>query len=67
MKWAAIDLCEPISKLSNFVAREGFPTSWITNIIQMNFKSSWRNSLATYRAVMLGTIFAKLYGSALDF
>lgn len=26
-KWAAIDLCETITKLFNLVAGEGFPTS----------------------------------------
>jgi len=38
MKWATIDLCEPITKLFNIVAREGFLASWTTNNIQMIFK-----------------------------
>ena len=66
LKWAANDLCEPITKLFNLVAREGFPTSWTTNIIQMIFKSGERNSMGNYRTIMLGTIFGKLYGSDLE-
>ena len=45
LKWVANDLCEPITKLFNLVASEGFPTSWTTNIIQIIFKSSKRSTL----------------------
>ena len=66
LKWVAIDLCEPITKLFNLVAREGFLASWTTNIIQMISKSSQRNSLGNYRTAMLGIIFGKLYDSVLE-
>ena len=66
LKWVANDLCEPITKLFNLVAREGFPASWTINIIQMIFKSDERSSLGNYRTIMLGTIFGKLYGSVLE-
>ena len=45
LKWVANDLCEPITKLFNLVAKEDFPTSWTINIIQMIFKSSERRSM----------------------
>ena len=38
IKWDANDLCEPITKLLNLVAKEGFLASWIVNILQMIFK-----------------------------
>ena len=40
LKWVANDLCEPITKLFNLVAKESFPASWTINISQMIFKSS---------------------------
>ena len=66
LKWAAFDLCKPITKLFNLVAREGFLASWTANIIQMIFKSGERNSLKNYRIIMLNTIFGKLYGFTLE-
>ena len=54
MKWATLDLCEPITKLFNLVAKEG------TNIIQMIVESNERNSLRNYRTTMLNTIFMAL-------
>ena len=60
------DLCEPITKLFNAVARGGFPTLWTINIIQFTFKSGERTTLGNYKLIMLGTIFGKLYGSVLE-
>ena len=61
----AIDLCEPITKLFNLVARIGFPTSWTTNMIQMIFKSCETTTLGDNKTIMWGPIFGKLYGSVL--
>ena len=36
-KWVANNLHEPITKLFNLVAKEGFPSSSTVNIIQMIF------------------------------
>ena len=66
LEWIANDLCEPVTKLFNLVAREGFPASWIINIIQMIFKSSERRCPGNYRTIMLGTIFGMLYGFVLE-
>ena len=44
LKWAINDLCEPIIKLFNLVAKEGFLASWTINIIQMIFKFGERRS-----------------------
>ena len=38
LKWVANDLCELITKLFNLVAKEGFPTSWTINIVQIIIK-----------------------------
>ena len=65
MKWAALDLCEPITRLFNLVAKEGIPASWNTNITQMIVESNERNSM-NYRTTMLNTISGKLYGFALE-
>lgn len=40
--------------------------SWTTNIIQTSLKSCKRSFLGNYRTTLLGTIFGKLYGFALE-
>ena len=57
LKWATNDLCEPIKKLFNLVAKEGFTTTWTINIIQMIFEYGERHTLRNYRTIMLETIF----------
>ena len=66
LKWVANDLSEPITKLFNLVAKEGFPASWTINMIQLIFKFGERLCLGNYKTVMLGTLFGKLYGYALE-
>ena len=65
-KWVANDLCKSITRLLNLVAKEGFSISWTINTIQLIFKSGERHSPGTYRTIMLGTIFGKLYGYVLE-
>ena len=57
LKWATNDLCEPIKKLFNLVAKEGFTTTWTINIIQVIFEYGERHTLRNYRTIMLETIF----------
>ena len=66
LKWVANDLREPITKLFNLVTTKGFLASWTINIIQTIFKYSERRSPRSYKTIMLGAIFDKLYGYVVD-
>jgi hypothetical protein len=72
-KWVANDLREPIAKLFNLVAREGFLSSWTTNVIQMTFECNqpkkikklkklkeFKKTLGNYKTIMLSTSFSRL-------
>ena len=57
---------EPITKLLNLVAKEGFPASWTIKIIQMIFTYGERCSSRNYKTIILGAIFGKLYSFVLE-
>jgi hypothetical protein len=76
-KWVANDLREPIAKLFNLVAREGFSASWTTNVIQITFECKKKNkkktkkkekkiTLGNYKTIMLGTSFSRLVALGLS-
>ncbi|KAL3700021.1 hypothetical protein R1sor_018043 [Riccia sorocarpa] len=66
LRWGGGPLLSVVTRLLNLACRHGFPEDWTRKRVIPLFKAGCKSDPKSYRTIMVGSVFARLFGRILE-